>query len=85
MGGDHSDCYPSPQSMDSEVHSPNEMMVDPDEYVVEAPETEKDDVAIINPDQLNGDTDETSELRADDCMLTPRTLPTVARLADLFV
>lgn len=55
------------QNSDAEIHSPNEMMVDPDDYVVELPQNEKDDIAIINPDQLDG-MDEIAALpRADDC------------------
>lgn len=55
------------QTMDAEIHSPNEMMVDPDDYVVELPQNEKDDVAIINPDQLDGMDDVVTRPRADDC------------------
>jgi hypothetical protein len=49
---DWSDCY---QSLDSETQSPNDMLVDPDEYVIGPPESEKDDLAVINPDELNND------------------------------
>ena len=55
------------QNVDAEIHSPNEMMVDPDDYVVELPQNEKDDVAIINPDHLDGMDDVAALPRADDC------------------
>jgi len=46
------DCY---QSLDSEIQSPNDMLVDPDEHVIGPPESEKDNLAVINPDELNND------------------------------
>lgn len=49
------------QSLESE----NAMMVDPPEYVDPQEMDEKDEVAIINPDQLDGETPE--KPRADDC------------------
>lgn len=65
---DNSDYYSySWQSYDPEIESPNDMIVDPDEFVVE-PESERDDVAIINPDQ---DGDQAGLPRADDCMYLP--------------
>lgn len=39
------------QSWNPEVHSPNEVMIDPEDYVVGNTTNEKDDVAIITPDQ----------------------------------
>ena len=55
------------KSYDADILSPNDMLVDPDEYVVEPPENEKDDVAIINPDQLGSDVELPDLPRADDC------------------
>jgi hypothetical protein len=49
------------------MDSSNEMLVDPDDYVTEQPETEKDEVAIINPEQLDADVDMPDRIRADDC------------------
>jgi hypothetical protein len=49
------------QSFDADIQSPNDMIIDPDEYVVEQPENEKEDIAIINPD-------EPVQPPADDCM-----------------
>lgn len=50
------------------VQSPNGMLVDPDEFVVEPPEDEKDDIAIIDPDQLNNGVETVPKRpRADDC------------------
>lgn len=40
-----------------DLESPNDMMVDPEDFVTEQPEDEKVDVAIINPDQLGNDVD----------------------------
>ncbi len=64
------DLIISDQSLDSEIQSPNDMLVDPDEYVVEPPENEKDDLAVINPDDLSNDNyDQLPSLpMADDCM-----------------
>jgi len=42
------------------------MMVDSDEFVTEQADSEKNDVAIINPDQLGNDIDMTDKPRADD-------------------
>lgn len=45
-------------SYDSDIHSPNDMVVDaPEDIVVQPAETEKDEIAIINPDQLDNDAD----------------------------
>ena len=58
------------QSLDSETQSPNDMLVDPEEYVIGPPESEKDDLAVINPDELNNeDVDQMPGLPlADDCV-----------------
>ncbi len=52
------------------MQSPNDLQMDADEYVVEPPESEKDDVAIINPDQLSSESvEQLPDLPlADDCM-----------------
>lgn len=55
------------QSYNGGLESPNEMMVDSDEFVTEQAEDEKSDIAIINPDQLGNDVDMTDKIRADDC------------------
>jgi hypothetical protein len=57
--------YCSPQSFDGDIESPSDMMVDPDDYIGQDDLSEKDDVAIINPDQLGNDVE---RIRADDCM-----------------
>lgn len=59
------------QAYDAEMESPNDMLVDPDEYVTEQTENEKDDVAIINPDTLDSDIEMPDKPRADDCVSTP--------------
>jgi len=55
------------QAYEADLESPNDMLVDPDEYVTEQPDNEKDDVAIINPDQLGSDVEMQDKLQADDC------------------
>lgn len=54
----------------NEVNSPNEVMIDPEDYTVSDPLNEKDDVAIITMDQ-NGDPMDTEDdiLLATDCEL----------------
>jgi hypothetical protein len=51
------------------MESPNGMMVDPAEYVDQEELDEKDDVAIIHPDQLGSDSSVPEKPRADSCML----------------
>lgn len=51
--------------------SPNDMMVDTEEHIVEptANDAEKDSLTIINPDNLETETEQLQDLpRADDCM-----------------
>ena len=59
--------YYQQQLYDGDIESPNDMMVDPAEYVDQEDLDEKDDVAIINPDQLGSDGDLPEKPRADDC------------------
>jgi hypothetical protein len=54
------------------MESPNDMMVDPAEYVDQEDLDEKDDVAIINPDQLGSDGDLPDKPRADNCTFIPK-------------
>lgn len=52
------------QGYDSDAQSqPDNMLTDPEEYVVGQPDDEGDDVAEIDPDQL----DEVKQPQADDC------------------
>jgi ubiquitin carboxyl-terminal hydrolase 7 len=71
------DIYPKNQSYN--VDSPNEMVVDTDEYVGVVNAPEKDSVAIINPDgPEQGDSDQQLQdlPLANDCTLPlDRTLP----------
>lgn len=46
-----------PKSYDSEIHSPNEMIVDTQDDLVPA-ENEKEQVVDINPDSLDNDADQ---------------------------
>jgi hypothetical protein len=57
------------QGLDADMHSPNDMLVDPEEYVIGPPENEKDELAVINPDELNNEDTELSPglPLADDC------------------
>lgn len=55
------------QHYDGDIESPNDMMVDPADYVDPEELDEKDDVAIINPDQLGENGDLPEKPRADDC------------------
>lgn len=51
------------------VPSPNEMVVDTDDYVGSANAPEKEPVAIINADQLEQETDQLQDLPlANDCV-----------------
>ncbi|KAH6696852.1 ubiquitin carboxyl-terminal hydrolase [Plectosphaerella plurivora] len=49
-------------SYNHDVHSPNEMVVDTDDYVGAPELTEKEPVAIINPDNLDNDVDQLQDL-----------------------
>jgi hypothetical protein len=64
---------PIDQNYDGDLESPNDMMVDPDDFVTEQPENEKNDVAIINPDLLGNDVDMVDKPRADNCASTSLT------------
>lgn len=57
----HTDFISCKQSFDADIQSPENMIVDPDEYV-EQSESEKDDIAIIDPD-------EPRPTPADDCTI----------------
>jgi hypothetical protein len=74
--------YPtdSDQSYNADVESPNDMLVDSDDILVDA-ENEKDDVAIITPDS---DVDQPGAPRADDCTSTPWPPSPSGELADFF-
>jgi hypothetical protein len=61
-----------PQAYDADMEPSSEMLVDPDDYVTEQPENEKDEVAIINPEQLQNDVDMPDRIRADDCVSPPQ-------------
>lgn len=60
--------FPDQQPIIAETETHGDMMVDPDEFVTEQAENEKDEVAIINPDHLGSDTEMVDRPRADDCM-----------------
>lgn len=56
----HADRIPRKQSYN--VNSPNEMVVDTEDYVGVANEPDKDPVAIINPDSPDGSADQLQDL-----------------------
>lgn len=70
-----------PQTYDTDMEPSSEMLVDPADYVTERPENEKDEVAIINPEQLENDVDMPDRIRADDCV-SPSTSGTCRLYAD---
>ena len=51
----------------ADMEPSNEMLVDPEDFVTEQPEAEKDEVAIITPEALENDVDMPDRIRADDC------------------
>lgn len=62
------------QAFNESIDSPNDMLVDSDDLLVD-PENEKDDVAIINPDS-----DVESSLRADDCRFLSYDMPQLTNI-----
>ncbi|KAI8304182.1 ubiquitin carboxyl-terminal hydrolase [Colletotrichum asianum] len=48
-------------SYNNDIHSPNEMVVDTDEYVG-GPDSEKEPIAIINPDNLDNEVEQLQDL-----------------------
>jgi hypothetical protein len=60
------DMHDALQTFDSEVPSPETMQLDPDEYIIDPPLDEKDDVAIITPEEPMDDAEDDLP-KADDC------------------
>lgn len=59
------------------MHSPNDMLVDTEEHIIDptANGVEKDNLTIINPDNLETEAEQVQDLaRADDCMFSERGL-----------
>jgi hypothetical protein len=81
MNGLIAHFYKVDQSLEPEIHSPNEMLVDPDEFVIGPPEGEKDNLAVINPEDLNNnDADQLPGLPlASDCRFWRAPLHTIER------
>lgn len=69
----------SVQSFDGQINSPNDMVVDTDDLAVEPNDTEKDDVAEINPAALDKGSDQLEVPLASDCRFRPE--PWVAAVA----
>lgn len=65
------------QSYDSDIHSPNDMMIDPqDDMVVEPAQDDRDQVAIIEPDPLDNEPESLENVTlATDCTLLSRPHP----------
>jgi hypothetical protein len=62
------DFFPSSvQPYTESIESPNDMLVDSEDLIVDPDLSEKDDVVNINPDS-----DGEPALRADDCTFPPR-------------
>lgn len=58
------------QSYNNDIHSPNEMVVDTDEYVG-GTDSEKEPIAIIDPDNLDNGAEQLQDLPlANDCRHT---------------
>jgi ubiquitin carboxyl-terminal hydrolase 7 len=61
----------SDEAFNPDMHSPNDMLVDTEEHIVDpaANGVEKDNLTIINPDNLETEAEQLQDLtRADDCM-----------------
>lgn len=71
LNNDHVTNLTSPEeAFNPDMPSPNDMMVDTEEHIVEptANDAEKDSLTIINPDNLETETEQLQDLpRADDC------------------
>jgi hypothetical protein len=79
--GDANSLPADDQSYDADLESTNDLtMVDPDDFVTEQSENEKNDVAIINPDTLGNDVD-MEKPRADDCRCRFATISWTRRIA----
>jgi ubiquitin carboxyl-terminal hydrolase 7 len=64
------------ESYNPEALSPNAMMVDqPEEHVIDATASERDDLAIINPDNLENGHDNAALTVASDCTSERRHTP----------
>lgn len=60
----------SDEAFNPDMHSPNDMLVDTEEHIVDpaANGVEKDNLTIINPDNLETEAEQLQDLtRADDC------------------
>lgn len=60
------------EAFNPDMHSPNDMLVDTEEHIVEptANGDEKDNLTIINPDNLETEAEQPELTRADDRMLS---------------
>ena len=59
------------KAYDADLEPSSEMLVDPDDYVTDQHENVKDEVAIINPEQLDNDMDMPGRICADACAESP--------------
>lgn len=69
LDGPRADLVACDEAFNPEMHSPNDMLVDTEEHIVEptANGDEKDNLTIINPDNLESEAEQLQDLiRADD-------------------
>ena len=68
-GAQLADLTLSAQSFDGQINSPNDMVVDTDDLAVEPNDADNNDVAVINPDTLGKEGEQSGEsgLVASDC------------------
>lgn len=69
------DLILSDEAFNPDMHSPNDMLVDTEEHIVDptANGVEKDNLTIINPDNLETEAEQVQDLtRADDCTFPER-------------
>lgn len=70
LDGTRADLDISHEAFNPDMHSPNDMLVDTEEHIVDpaANGVEKDNLTIINPDNLETEAEQLQDLtRADDC------------------
>lgn len=70
LDGTRADLGISDEAFNPDMHSPNDMLVDTEEHIVDpaANGVEKDNLTIINPDNLETEAEQLQDLtRADDC------------------
>jgi hypothetical protein len=70
LNENRADLIISDEAFNPDMNSPNDMLVDTEEHIVDpaANGVEKDNLTIINPDNLETEAEQVQDLpRADDC------------------